>query len=79
MISKLAEPGGSPGFVPYRDSTLTWLLKDNLGGNSRTVMVATVSPGKWTENTFSFLSTKFSLICSHVGSNPETSISACKD
>ena len=30
--------------MPYRDSTLTWLLKDNLGGNSRTVMVATVSP-----------------------------------
>ena len=31
-------------FVPYRDSTLTWLLKENLGGNSKTVMVATVSP-----------------------------------
>ena len=34
----------SDKFVPYRDSTLTWLLKDNLGGNSRTVMMATVSP-----------------------------------
>lgn len=31
-------------FVPYRDSVLTWLLKDNLGGNSKTVMVATISP-----------------------------------
>ncbi|XP_031559004.1 kinesin-like protein KIF13A isoform X2 [Actinia tenebrosa] len=31
-------------FVPYRDSVLTWLLKDNLGGNSKTVMIATVSP-----------------------------------
>eukprot|EP01060_Flectonema_neradi_P003300 TRINITY_DN1211_c1_g1_i1.p1 TRINITY_DN1211_c1_g1~~TRINITY_DN1211_c1_g1_i1.p1 ORF type:complete len:1402 (+),score=293.33 TRINITY_DN1211_c1_g1_i1:396-4208(+) len=31
-------------YVPYRDSTLTWLLKDNLGGNSRTVMLATLSP-----------------------------------
>ena len=30
--------------MPYRDSTLTWLLKDNIGGNSKTVMVATVSP-----------------------------------
>lgn len=30
--------------MPYRDSTLTWLLKENLGGNSKTVMVATVSP-----------------------------------
>ncbi|XP_071804732.1 kinesin-like protein KIF13A isoform X3 [Asterias amurensis] len=31
-------------FVPYRDSVLTWLLKECLGGNSRTVMVATISP-----------------------------------
>ncbi|PVV02637.1 hypothetical protein BB560_002903 [Smittium megazygosporum] len=31
-------------FVPYRDSTLTWLLKDSLGGNSRTAIIATVSP-----------------------------------
>ena len=31
-------------FVPYRDSTLTWLLKDSLGGNSKTIMIATVSP-----------------------------------
>ena len=30
--------------MPYRDSVLTWLLKDNLGGNSKTVMVATISP-----------------------------------
>ncbi|XP_045902610.1 kinesin-like protein KIF16B isoform X2 [Micropterus dolomieu] len=32
------------GFVPYRDSVLTWLLKDSLGGNSKTIMIATVSP-----------------------------------
>jgi hypothetical protein len=31
--------------VPYRDSKLTWLLKDSLGGNSKTVLIATVSPG----------------------------------
>ncbi|XP_062243343.1 kinesin-like protein KIF16B isoform X1 [Platichthys flesus] len=31
-------------FVPYRDSVLTWLLKDSLGGNSKTFMIATVSP-----------------------------------
>ena len=30
--------------VPYRDSTLTHLLRDSLGGNARTTMVATVSP-----------------------------------
>lgn len=58
VISKLAEQsasgktgGGtaakdSPGFVPYRDSILTWLLKDSLGGNSRTFMLATLSPAE---------------------------------
>ncbi|XP_011818084.1 PREDICTED: kinesin-like protein KIF16B isoform X4 [Colobus angolensis palliatus] len=33
-----------PVFVPYRDSVLTWLLKDSLGGNSKTIMIATISP-----------------------------------
>ncbi|KAL6267376.1 hypothetical protein P5V15_000451 [Pogonomyrmex californicus] len=32
------------GFVPYRESVLTWLLKESLGGNSRTAMLGTVSP-----------------------------------
>ena len=31
-------------YVPFRDSKLTRLLKDSLGGNSRTVMIATISP-----------------------------------
>ena len=35
--------GGKPNvIVPYRDSVLTWLLRENLGGNSRTAMVAAV-------------------------------------
>ncbi|KAH0620649.1 hypothetical protein JD844_021316, partial [Phrynosoma platyrhinos] len=31
-------------YIPYRDSILTWLLKDSLGGNSKTIMIATISP-----------------------------------
>ncbi|XP_066474798.1 stAR-related lipid transfer protein 9 [Tiliqua scincoides] len=33
-----------PAYIPYRDSVLTWLLKDSLGGNSKTIMIATISP-----------------------------------
>uniref|UniRef100_A0A8C2XQS1 Kinesin family member 13A n=1 Tax=Cyclopterus lumpus TaxID=8103 RepID=A0A8C2XQS1_CYCLU len=47
VISALADQSAAKGkvkFVPYRDSVLTWLLKDNLGGNSKTAMIATVSP-----------------------------------
>uniref|UniRef100_A0A4W3IBF0 Kinesin family member 13A n=1 Tax=Callorhinchus milii TaxID=7868 RepID=A0A4W3IBF0_CALMI len=47
VISALADKVGGKSknkFVPYRDSVLTWLLKDNLGGNSKTAMIATISP-----------------------------------
>ena len=43
-ITALAENGSKSAFVPYRDSKLTRLLKDSLGGNCRTVMIANVSP-----------------------------------
>ncbi|XP_051990116.1 kinesin-like protein KIF1A isoform X5 [Xyrauchen texanus] len=54
VISALAETDSAPNknkkkkkvenFIPYRDSVLTWLLRENLGGNSRTAMVAALSP-----------------------------------
>ncbi|XP_061151551.1 kinesin-like protein KIF1A [Syngnathus typhle] len=54
VISALAEQDSAPNknkkkkkvesFIPYRDSVLTWLLRENLGGNSRTAMVAALSP-----------------------------------
>ncbi|XP_058605414.1 kinesin-like protein KIF1A isoform X7 [Onychostoma macrolepis] len=54
VISALAEIDSAPNknkkkkkvesFIPYRDSVLTWLLRENLGGNSRTAMVAALSP-----------------------------------
>ena len=45
VIDCLVERGGSRAILPpYRESILTWLLLDSLGGNSQTFMVATVSP-----------------------------------
>ncbi|KYQ91573.1 kinesin-3 [Tieghemostelium lacteum] len=35
---------GKPRHIPYRDSKLSFLLKDSLGGNSKTYLIATVSP-----------------------------------
>ncbi|ODN82908.1 hypothetical protein L202_01159 [Cryptococcus amylolentus CBS 6039] len=35
--------------VPYRDSVLTWLLKESLGGNSKTAMIAAISPADYEE------------------------------
>ncbi|XP_059272003.1 kinesin-like protein KIF19 [Mustela nigripes] len=44
-ISALSEKGGSRAqYVNFRDSKLTRLLKDALGGNSRTVMITHISP-----------------------------------
>ncbi|KAI2658290.1 Kinesin-like protein KIF19 [Labeo rohita] len=42
-INALSEKNGNK-YVNYRDSKLTRLLKDSLGGNSRTVMIAHISP-----------------------------------
>jgi len=46
VISALAENSTSKKavFVPYRDSVLTYLLKESLGGNSKTIMIAAISP-----------------------------------
>eukprot|EP00163_Fabomonas_tropica_P027953 TRINITY_DN553_c0_g1_i2.p1 TRINITY_DN553_c0_g1~~TRINITY_DN553_c0_g1_i2.p1 ORF type:complete len:910 (-),score=222.75 TRINITY_DN553_c0_g1_i2:81-2810(-) len=43
-INALGDKSKRGSYVPYRDSKLTRLLKDSLGGNCRTVMIATVSP-----------------------------------
>ncbi|CAI5776599.1 KIF14 isoform X1 [Podarcis lilfordi] len=46
VISALSEQNQSRKkvFIPYRESVLTWLLKESLGGNSKTAMIATISP-----------------------------------
>ena len=41
---KKGKKGKAEDFIPYRDSVLTWLLKDSLGGNSKTAMIAAISP-----------------------------------
>jgi hypothetical protein len=49
VINKLAEKCGDERkkvFVPYRDSQLTWLLKESLGGNAKTIMIAAISPSE---------------------------------
>ena len=43
-INVLSDPDKKGAFVPYRDSKLTRLLKDSLGGNTKTIMLACISP-----------------------------------
>jgi hypothetical protein len=45
VISALVE--GKSGHIPYRDSKLTRLLQDSLGGNTKTVMIAAISPADY--------------------------------
>ena len=44
VISVLGDPKRKSGHVPYRDSKLTRILQDSLGGNSQTCMIACLSP-----------------------------------
>ena len=45
VISALVD--GKSGHIPYRDSKLTRLLQDSLGGNTKTVMCANIGPADW--------------------------------
>lgn len=45
MIQALV--AGKQTHVPYRDSKLTRLLQDSLGGNTKTVMIAAISPADY--------------------------------
>ena len=51
VISALGDPSraksNTASHVPYRDSKLTRLLQDSLGGNAHTLMIACVSPAEW--------------------------------
>ncbi len=45
MINKLSDKN-TDGYVPYRDSKLTRLLKDSLGGNTKTILITCISANK---------------------------------
>lgn len=66
--------GGGNAHVPYRDSKITRILKDSLGGNSMTVMIACVSPAdsnfEETLNTLRFAS-RVSCIVNNISVNKE--------
>lgn len=48
VIQQLSEKQSGKHVIPsYRDSVLTWLLSDSLGGNSKTIMLATVAPSAY--------------------------------
>ncbi|XP_036307189.1 kinesin-like protein KIF18B isoform X1 [Pipistrellus kuhlii] len=56
VLNALADAKGRKTHVPYRDSKLTRLLKDSIGGNCRTVMIAAISPSGLTyEDTYNTL------------------------
>lgn len=44
VISTLSDPVKSRGHIPYRDSKLTRMLQDSIGGNALTTMIACISP-----------------------------------
>ena len=46
VISALTDDKRNKEHIPYRDSKLTRILQDSLGGNSRTTMIACVSPAE---------------------------------
>lgn len=87
VIAALADPKRQAGhgrkpkdIVPYRDSVLTWLLKDSLGGNSKTAMVACISPTDYDE-TLSTLryADQAKRICTRARVNQDSLSSAQRD
>ena len=68
VISALVD--GKSSHIPYRDSKLTRLLQDSLGGNTKTVMIACVSPANYNyEETLSTL--RYASRASHIQNKPK--------
>ena len=67
LIEKAKKKSASKTIAPYRESMLTWLLSESLGGNSKTVMLAAVSPyhGNFedTANTLRYANKAKDIVC----------------
>ena len=68
LDSRLSE--GSKDHIPFRESKLTRILKDSLGGNAKTTMICTVTPAEkeQTKSTLEFAS-RAKTIVQHVQKN----------
>eukprot|EP01061_Rhynchopus_euleeides_P009690 TRINITY_DN188_c0_g1_i1.p1 TRINITY_DN188_c0_g1~~TRINITY_DN188_c0_g1_i1.p1 ORF type:complete len:942 (+),score=498.09 TRINITY_DN188_c0_g1_i1:264-3089(+) len=67
LIENAKKKGGNKMVAPYRESMLTWLLSESLGGNSKTIMLAAVSPyhGNFedTSNTLRYANKAKEIVC----------------
>jgi Kinesin motor domain len=73
VITALSE-GKKRGHIPYRDSTLTRLLQESLGGNAQTLMLAAISPAD-----YNFDETVSTLRYAHRAKSIENSVTRNED
>ena len=73
LSSDADEEKERPRHMPYRSSTLTWILKDSLGGNALTSMIVTVSPAASDVST-SITSLAYAERCKTVKTKPTANI-----
>jgi len=69
VISALTDSKSQKGHIPYRDSKITRLLEDSLGGNCKTTMMAMISPALDAFNE-SLSSLKFANRAKHIKNTP---------